>query len=595
MSFLSEFDQCSESQWLEALEKDLIKIKARPGIGKEIYDGLKLKPLYTAAELKGILTEDSTQVPHLRTGVAGTNPNKWNVAQYYKLQKGVDLKKRIKEDLDRHVGVFSFDIGEEEESFFSLLNELPTSKTGIRVDHPRFDAKFTERLIKTMEARSENAWCLSLNPLKHGPACFEAMETLLKSVKGKAHRRVVELGAELIHEQGASNIQEIASSLGSMVETLTAMQEKGFEASEIAKHLMIRVSVDTQYFQNIAKIRAMRALLAKALFEYGVNEQDSCLPILASVSRRSMTFYDRHNNILRSTIAAFSASVCSVNSIEIPPYDQVLRDSFKKKKVSDMDDMMSYRISRNIHALLQDESRLDHVIDPAGGSFYVENLTHEFMTRAWARFQDMQKNGGFFKDLENLKGEVLKVKAERLSRIEKRKDVITGINDFANADERLLKDWELQTLGTNFRAGDIFEQLRLKVEELNLKAKVCLAIVGPYAKLSARVNFCRNVFETLGFLVEEKEIKDATNMSKELPQDTSVVMICAQDEDYPAFLEGTLQNLQENDYSISYMAGRPRDFDVDQAKAQGLVDQVYMGQNTYELLKNMMVKMGVTL
>jgi methylmalonyl-CoA mutase len=220
------------------------------------------------------------------------------------------------------------------------------------------------------------------------------------------------------HNAGASATQELAYVIATAVSYVEELQARGIAPATAFNHLRLRLAVGSDYFMEIAKLRAARWLLGKVAAAYGV--PNAPVYLHASTSRWNKTTYDAHTNMLRVTAEAFAAVVAGVDALHIGPYDEI----------SGKTDEFSRRIARNIHIILREECGLDRVIDPAGGSNYIEWLTDQVAAKSWAIFQDIEQQGGMAAALAQgtVQQAVARVCDARLQNVRRRKDKIVGAN-----------------------------------------------------------------------------------------------------------------------------------------------------------------------
>ncbi len=222
----------------------------------------------------------------------------------------------------------------------------------------------------------------------------------------------------LYHNSGASATQELACIISTAVCYIEQMKERGISPGEVLPHMRVSLSVGSDYFMEIAKIRAARLLWSKMAGAYGV--EDATVFIHARTSLWNKTSYDAHSNMLRVTSEAFAAVVAGVDGMHIGPFDEVAGAT----------DEFSRRVARNVHIILREECGLDQVIDPAGGSNYIEWLTDQIAGKAWGLFQQVETDGGMLVALENgsIQKEIDATYQQKRQSIRRRKDRIVGAN-----------------------------------------------------------------------------------------------------------------------------------------------------------------------
>ncbi|MET3293051.1 UNVERIFIED_CONTAM: methylmalonyl-CoA mutase [Brevibacillus sp. OAP136] len=229
------------------------------------------------------------------------------------------------------------------------------------------------------------------------------------------------------HDGGASAVEELAFALATGVAYLRELDARGIEIDDAAPRMCFSFSLGSQFFTEIAKLRAARMLWAKIVEAFGGNEQAQKLLIHARTSARTKTVHDPYVNMLRGTTEAFAGVVGGADSLHVSPFDEAIRPA----------DEFSRRIARNTQLILQNEAHLTKVADPAGGSWYIEALTDELAQKAWALFQEVEAAGGMALSLQaGLPQEkVAAIAAKREANMSKRKDKMVGTNVYPNLQE----------------------------------------------------------------------------------------------------------------------------------------------------------------
>jgi methylmalonyl-CoA mutase len=248
---------------------------------------------------------------------------------------------------------------------------------------------------------------------------FDHMAALTDyAAKNAPQLRTISIQGDVYHNAGATATQELAYIISTLVCYLEEMKSRGLAPETVLPHIRIRLAIGSDYFMEISKIRAVRMLWSKVAAAYGV--QNAAIHIHASTSKWNKTTYDAHTNMLRVTAEAFAAVVGGVDSLHIGPYDEIAGHT----------DEFSRRIARNLHTILREECGLDHVIDPAGGSTYIEWLTAQIAGKSWSIFQEIEQQGGMIAALENgsVQQSVQGVCKAKFKNIRIRKDKIVGSN-----------------------------------------------------------------------------------------------------------------------------------------------------------------------
>lgn len=268
---------------------------------------------------------------------------------------------------------------------------------------------------------------------------FEEVAILTKYVTAqKYHFQTVTVSTTAYHDAGGSGVQELALAMASGVGCLRRLAAHGIPVDQVAPRMQFAFSVGTNFFMELAKLRAARLLWAKVVEACGGREESRRMWIHARTAIRDKTIVDAHNNILRGTTEAFAAVLGQCNSLHVSPYDEVYQAP----------DAFSRRVARNIQLILRHECMLTEVIDPAGGSWFVETLTKELAQKAWEQFQQIEKDGGIEAGLRSgsIQRQIAALRDQRAQNAGSRKDVVVGVNNYPNPKEKLPEarpqDWE---------------------------------------------------------------------------------------------------------------------------------------------------------
>jgi Methylmalonyl-CoA mutase len=338
---------------------------------------------------------------------------------------------------------------------------------------------------------------------------------------------------------------------GHSVQELALLGRKIFFAQDL--DLKLGVYVDSQFFKNIAKLRAAK-LLAFKIFE--AQKVSKKISLVALTSYREWTLYERYSNMLRNEAAVASSFIGGADFVQSSGYQNLLE--LETLAVDSAHRERSLRMGRNTSHILSLESMLGVVEDAAYGSYHLENLTQHYASGAWELLKKIlpmseQECENFFKE------ETSAVRETRQTQVRTRKSVLAGMNDFPDAKEKIEINLEPKAMG--YRVSRDFEDLRIKVENLKKKPTIRVAILGDYGSLNARVNFVKNYFELLG--LEVKETLDLSNPRED------IIILCASDEDYPKLAIPDFK-------SEKFIAGK-----FEMPGYQNL----FAGQNVYEVLE----------
>ena len=241
--------------------------------------------------------------------------------------------------------------------------------------------------------------------------------------------RTVLIRGSVFHNGGASAVQEVACAMTSAIETLRALRERGVDVAEFSRRLRFEFSLSSNFFMEIAKLRAARCVWAQIVSSFGGDAEAQKAQIFGRTSLFTKTVYDPYVNMLRNTTEAFSGVVGGVDGLTVGCFDEALRPGSE----------FSRRVARNAQVLLQKEFNLLQPEDPAGGSWYVEKLTDELARKAWEELQRIEAAGGFLKSVREgvIQRDIQSVLQQRFKRLAQRADRAVGTNMYPNPAEPL--------------------------------------------------------------------------------------------------------------------------------------------------------------
>lgn len=375
----------------------------------------------------------------------------------------------------------------------------------------------------------------------------------------------------VIHDAGGSEAQELAYVLAVGVAYLRALEDAGISLEDARRMIYARLSADADQFLTMAKFRALRLLWARVEQSCGLTPQP--LFIVAETSWRMLTQRDPDVNMLRATIAAFSAGLGGANSVSVLPHTLALG----------LPDAFARRIARNTQLVLLEESNLDKVSDPAAGSGGIETLTKQLCEAAWSLFQEIEKAGGAFAALAKniIQPKVAAVRAARDINIAKRRDILTGASEFPNLNEKkpdvlnakpAALPWTDEIVMTfdaltPIRLAAPFEELRDRSDDMLAKSgkrpAVFLANLGTAADFTTRATFAKSFFETGGIEALGNEgFSDPEALAAAFKSSgAKLVCLCSSDKVYAAQAVAAAQALHAAGARHIYLAGRPGDLE----------------------------------
>ena len=422
-------------------------------------------------------------------------------------------------------------------------------------------------------------------------------KALLETVKDVPALRCLAVDSVVFNNSGAYIFQELGYALAWGAEWLTLLTEAGVPADIVAERVKFNMGISSNYFMELAKFRAARMLWAQIVEQYKPASKDACKMMAHAItSRFNQTIYDAHVNLLRSQTEAMSAALAGVDSITVTPFDTPYKTP----------DEFSERIARNQQLLLKEESHLDKVVDPAGGSYYVETLTVSLAQEAWKLFLEIEDKGGFVACVNS--GEIQKaVNASSVKRhqdMARRKEILLGTNQFPNFNEMAAGKIETdgacchkekaascgcaaegdnsKALHTERQASD-FEALRLATEHASNRPKAFMLTIGNLAMRLARAQFSSNFFGCAGYEILDNigfnSVEEGINAAMEKGAD--IVVLCSSDDEYAQYAPEAFKLLDGRAEFV--VAGAPAC--TDDLRAIGIENFIHVRSNVLETLQ----------
>lgn len=411
--------------------------------------------------------------------------------------------------------------------------------------------------------------------------------------------QVITVHANHFKNAGVNIVQELGAALAMGNEYLARLTDAGFDAAAINSKMRFNFGVDVNYFMEIAKFRAARFLWARIVEKYGAEKQDCKMHIHAQTSTWGMSVYDPYVNTLRTTTSAMSATLGGVESLTVDPFN------FYEEPTP-----QSERIARNQQLILKEESYFKNVVDPAGGSYYIENLTHQLIQEAWELFLEFENLGGFLSSYRkgHFQKKLVQTVAERSKTIALRKETFLGTNDFPNfsetkenmpaqlfeAKDNTEADAETKGLVT-YRGPQEFERMRYRTDvwaKNNKRPVVFMLTYGNLAMRLARSQFSQNFFAIGGFTtIDNHGFKSMSEGVKAaLDHNADIVVLCSSDDEYPAIAPEALGLLKGKAEVV--VAGYPKDA-MEQLQKAGIEHFIHVKSNVLETLEAFQKQLGL--
>lgn len=533
--------------------RDVADLPAEPErlLDSQTYEGFAIRPLYTSLDAR---PEPSLpgQWPFVRGGDALRDVKSgWRVVESFPAVAGTavgTVNGAVLVALTEGASALALRVGGEDGIALGELDRLldgvfldlvPVIFEGAGADV----AAAADAVLPLLEGldddqRSRLAIDLGADPLTaplSGQPVTEDADLLATVAKLTGHAggvRAITVDGPAFHNLGASAAWELAGSLAAAVAYLRLLGDGGVAVPDALRQISFRYAADDDQFMTIAKLRVARQLWARVAEVLGAGDAGAAR-IHAVTSLPMMTQRDPWVNMLRTTLAAFSAGVGGADTVQVLPFDAAIPGGLDGTSAS-----FARRIARNTQLLLLEESHIGQVLDPAGGSWFVEDLTAQLAEQAWEHFQDIEARGGFVAARDYITAQIAEVAARRSDDIAHRRTAITGVNEFPNLDEKPLPQGDSVSSIARYAAG--FEALRDRSDAFlaagGARPKVLLLPLGPLAEHNIRTTFASNLLASGGIEAINPGPLDATAIAGAVTDAgaPTVAVLCGTDARYGA-------------------------------------------------------------
>ncbi|MDQ0906679.1 methylmalonyl-CoA mutase [Streptomyces canus] len=594
LSLAAEFPDANLEQWhglvagvLRKSGKEVSGTAAEDALSTALEDGLRTRPLYTAHDAAPDPGFPGF-APFVRGARAeGNTTGGWDVRQRHAVADNT----AVLTDLENGVTSLWLVAGEggiPVGSLGTVLDGVYLDLAPVALDAGSQVATAAQELLRLYDERGIDRKAargsLGADPLGLEARTGEASD--FAPVVPLARRcaeeypglRALTVDALPYHEAGGSAAQELGVSIATGVAYLRELTEAGLSVEQACAQLEFRYAATADQFLTIAKLRAARRLWARVAEVCGAPGAGAQAQH-AVVSPVMMTRRDPWVNMLRATIATLAAGVGGADAVTVLPFDHALG----------LPDAFARRIARNTSTILVEESHLSRVIDPAGGSWYVERLTDELAEAAWRFFRTIERDGGQAAVLRSgrLRTDLATTWAQRSKKLATRREPVTGVSEFPFLSEKpVVRDPapEQPTGGLpRVRRDEAYEDLRARSDAhlaaTGSRPRVFLAAIGPAAAHTARTTFAANLFQAGG-------IESVTEGTFEESGATEVCL-CSSDALYEEQAEDVARTLRAAGARHVFLAGRPGQY-------SGVDSYVFAGCDAVAVLTATLDRMGVS-
>lgn len=636
---LGAFPPVTTEAWEAVIQKDLKGADYDKKLVWRTLEGFNVQPYYRAEDLAKLPNVDSEpgKYPYMRGNHSKANP--WLIRQDIHASDFVEANRLAVDALSRGADSISYVLHPHREvtaeDFKTLLHGIDLSAKEINFDNMgRGDLLLPalDEALKSLGASakgvhgsvgfSQTGWLARKGKLcqHHGTPAARAKNAFAfhKSYPGI---QTLAVDGRIFHNSGATAVQELAYTLAQAAQLLDWLTDEGVDAGAAAMNIRFNFAVGTTYFMEMAKFRAARYLWTKVLEGYGVKDHEKMrMTAHAETSRFNQTVYDPYINLLRAATEGMSSVLAGVHSLTVLPFDTPY----------DKPSEFSTRIARNAQLLFRDESYFNKVVDPAGGSYYVETLTNSLIKAAWALFLEVQKEGGYVEAMKNgsIQKAVEELAATRRKRYATRRDTLLGTNQFPNFTEHLdakiidavrssdstccgeakasaaaaeCEDKTAQGCAYGgarfaeplrpFRGAEELETLRMVTDQAAHRPVAFMLAIGNLAMRRARAQFSCNFFACAGFEVIDnvgfETIDEGLAAAREKKAD--IIVLCSSDDEYLELSKVAFPKIKSPE--IFVIAGAPAS--QSDLEALGIRYFISVKSNLLETLRSFQKELGI--
>ncbi len=603
---LSEFTEVSKEKWIEKVNQDLKGADFTKKLVWKLPDGFSVDPFYMQEDMNSLeyLVDFHNLTLNQKDKKAG--PRNWIYKEKIIVEDDNSSNREALAALKMGANGIEFKLDKGDisklDSLISNIDPCANPVSFTNISNPlEFIDHYLDNIYKTGINPIDIKGSIDFDPLQAlcltGQLNTKHVDQLAKTIgltKSIIGYRILTFNANHFLNSGASASQEIGYLLSVFVEYVELLTSRNIDIKDIVQNMVISVGVGTNFFQEIAKIRAIRVLFYHLLKSYS-NQQFSPgnLFIHSDSSLWTKTIYDPYVNMLRNTTEAMAAVLGGCNSLSIAPFDQIYNKT----------NNFSSRVSRNISNLMKEESYFDKVADPVAGSYYIENLTDKLVESALDVFKEIESKGGFLKSFNAgfIQKSIAETRDKKHELISKRREVFIGTNQYPNiaesvnpADLKLTETIENKNILKTTRGAVQFENLRINTDKYVIlhgeenRPKVYLSLIGDNKIMrKARASFSTGFFGCAGFKVIEGKVSESLSQSIDLAAQSNadIIVVCGADDDYLNSGITYATELKKRSKAILVIAGSPED-KKEELKDAGVIDFINLRTNLIDSLQN---------
>jgi len=616
----SEFAPTTTQEWMDKITKDLKGADFNRKLVWRTNEGFDVQPFYRLENMDDLKYLDSYpgDFPYVRGNKKDNND--WFIRQDIVVDDIAEANKKALDILYKGIDSLGFVLYADKEytkgDLDALLKDICLESIELNFVCGCKSVEVLSLLKEIVAERGIDAALVKggvdIDPLGYltlkGKYCcgeeselFDTIKRVVLSAKELPAYKLVEVNGANFNNSGSSIVQELGFSLAAGVEYLTQLTERGLGIDEVAPRIRFHFATGSKYFLEIAKLRAARYLWSKIVKAYGPSSDEVCkMNVHAETSDWNKTIYDPNVNMLRTQTEAMSAALGGLDSFTVKPYDSIFQNP------SDL----SERVARNQQILLKEESHISKIADPAGGSYYIEQLTESIAEEAWRLFLEVQEKGGYIDAIKEgfIQSTIKATAQKRDMAIATRRENLLGTNIFPNFTEKIEKPISSSKLEPTdmteegafvetlkpYRGAQSFEALRLKSDIFSQQNGCPLVQMFPMGNLNmrkARAQFACNFFACAGFDVADHNgfanVDEGVKVCKD--NNAKIVVVCSSDDEYVDIVPEVFEKLGKD--AIVVVAGAPAC--AEDLKAKGITNFINVKSNLLEELKRYQAELGI--
>jgi len=610
-----QFPPVTTKEWMDKINNDLKGADFNKKLVWRTNEGFDVKPFYRMEDTENLdyISTLPGEFPYIRG--SKNRDNSWLVRQNIKVTNYSEANRKALKILMKGIDSIGFIINDpqsiNEKNIDLLLERIFLGGVELNFLSDGKALELIDLIInyvqKSYSDPDKIKGTIEADPLSrlmvNGTLCippgegFDYLASLVKSSVSLPLFRTININASNFTNAGADIVQELAFAISMGSEYLTQLTQRGISSSTVASKIKFSFGTGSNYFPEIAKLRAARLLWSVVNNGFNPDNRNIKMEIHCITSKWNKTVYDPYVNLLRTQTEAMSAILGGTDSLTVDPFDIVFRNP----------DEFSERIARNQQLILKEEAYFDKVVDPAAGSYYIENLTNLIADNAWKLFLEIEDKGGFLSGLKSgfIQTKLRESAASRKRDLATRKTVLLGTNQYPNIQEKISEtvdhdkaffrkkvEQELVVEPvTLFRGSEEFDKLRIAVDNAQKRPVVFLLPIGNPAMRKARSQFAANFLGCAGYRILDNQsfdtVKEAVKTADRSKAD--IIVICSSDEEYLLFAPEIYNSLKNK--AIIVIAGNPAS--IEELKLKGLENFIHVRSNVIEILTGFNKKLGI--